>query len=142
MSQDTASKMLNKRLLFVVDLIAILGQAYSAPAAASSQEDSITLELGIKFDKRSDSLPTLTLPYSTYQAASYDSTSDVRVQYLLWEKICSISSVKLTILLDIYVHEHPLCSASPGRSAVGSTRCPCYEYNSPRWQLWQYVCAG
>ncbi|KAL9088950.1 MAG: hypothetical protein Q9165_006007 [Trypethelium subeluteriae] len=33
--------------------------------------------LGIKFDKRDDALPTLTLPYGTYQATKYDSNSDV-----------------------------------------------------------------
>ena len=33
--------------------------------------------LGIKLGERADSLPTLTLPYGTYQASSYDSNSDI-----------------------------------------------------------------
>lgn len=33
--------------------------------------------LGIKLDKREHSLPTLTLPYATYQATNYDSNSDI-----------------------------------------------------------------
>ncbi|KAF2230164.1 alpha/beta-hydrolase [Viridothelium virens] len=32
---------------------------------------------GIKFEKRDDALPTLTLPYGTYQATNYDSNSDI-----------------------------------------------------------------
>ena len=34
--------------------------------------------LGLNFDKRADALPTLTLPYATYQAASYNPDGDVR----------------------------------------------------------------
>ncbi|MCJ1379135.1 hypothetical protein MMC17_002235 [Xylographa soralifera] len=33
--------------------------------------------LGVKFEKRSDSLPTLTLPDAIYQAASYDALNDI-----------------------------------------------------------------
>ena len=33
--------------------------------------------LGLNFEKRAGSLPTLTLPYATYQASSYDSDGDV-----------------------------------------------------------------
>lgn len=58
-------------LLHVVVVIAAIGQASSAP-------------LGLKFEKRSGSLPTLTLPYSTYQATSYDSTTDVRVPFIYY----------------------------------------------------------
>ena len=34
--------------------------------------------LGVKFDKRADGLPTLTLPYATYRAKSFNSNGDVR----------------------------------------------------------------
>lgn len=34
-------------------------------------------KLGLSFDKRADSLPTLKLPYATYQAANYDPDGDV-----------------------------------------------------------------
>lgn len=33
--------------------------------------------LGLGFDKRADALPTLTLPYATYKAASYNPNGDV-----------------------------------------------------------------
>lgn len=46
----------------------------SAPAAQPTAEDS-----GISFEKRADSsLPLLKLPYGTWRAAKYDSSSDVR----------------------------------------------------------------
>ena len=35
------------------------------------------IELGLRFDKRAGTLPTLTLPYGTYQASSYDANGDV-----------------------------------------------------------------
>jgi hypothetical protein len=65
-------------LLHVVVLIAAIEQACSAAASAPFPEEPAGLGLGLKFDKRSGSLPTLTLPYSTYQATSYDSAADVR----------------------------------------------------------------
>ena len=34
-------------------------------------------KLGLSFDKRAGSLPTLKLPYATYQAANYDPNGDV-----------------------------------------------------------------
>ena len=37
--------------------------------------------LGVKFEKRSGSLPTLTLPDAVYQAVSYDALSDVSGTY-------------------------------------------------------------
>ncbi len=33
--------------------------------------------LGLKFDKRQGALPTLTLPYATYQATNYNPDGDV-----------------------------------------------------------------
>ncbi|KAL8726444.1 MAG: hypothetical protein Q9166_006722 [cf. Caloplaca sp. 2 TL-2023] len=36
-------------------------------------------QLGLKFDKRADALPTLTLPYATYRAARYNSDGDIYV---------------------------------------------------------------
>ncbi|KAL8800938.1 MAG: hypothetical protein Q9182_004820 [Xanthomendoza sp. 2 TL-2023] len=36
-------------------------------------------QLGLKFDKRADSLPTLTLPYGTYRAAKYNPNGDIYV---------------------------------------------------------------
>ena len=34
-------------------------------------------DLGLKFDKRQSALPTLTLPYATYQAADYNPDGEV-----------------------------------------------------------------
>ncbi len=34
-------------------------------------------KLGLKFNKRQSALPTLTLPYATYQAANYNADGDV-----------------------------------------------------------------
>ena len=34
-------------------------------------------KLGLSFDKRAGSLPTLVLPYATYQAANYNPDGDV-----------------------------------------------------------------
>lgn len=53
-------------LLLTLGLSAIAGLAAGAPA-----------NLGLKFDKRSGSLPTLTLPYGTWQASNYNADGDV-----------------------------------------------------------------
>ena len=55
--------MFSKLLLLVAQLVAL---CRAAPT-----------ELGLKFDKRAGALPTLTLPYGTYQARSYDANGDV-----------------------------------------------------------------
>lgn len=53
-------------LLLSLGLSAIAGFAAAAPT-----------NLGLKFDKRSGSLPTLTLPYGTWQASNYNADGDV-----------------------------------------------------------------
>ena len=57
--------------LFVLGLFAL---SYAAPTP-----DSTEPSLGLKFDKRDDGLPTLTLPYGTWRAANYDANGDVSV---------------------------------------------------------------
>ena len=57
------------RLFYVLGLLGALSRA--APVSAPGPR------LGLKFDKRSSSLPTLALPDATYQAASYDLENDV-----------------------------------------------------------------
>ena len=57
---------MNQTLAFVLSLAAVCAVCRAAPA-----------KLGISFDKRSGSLPTLVLPYATYQAASYNPDGDV-----------------------------------------------------------------
>ena len=46
--------------------------------------------LGLNFDKRAGSLPTLKLPYATYQAASYNPNGDVCL--FLYSSIVLISN--------------------------------------------------
>jgi len=55
--------------LLVIGLLSTISQA--APIAESGPT------LGLKFDKRGNSLPTLTLPDAVYQAAGYDVENDV-----------------------------------------------------------------
>lgn len=45
--------------------------AASLPTTSSSGDD-----LGLRFDKRADELPTLTLPYATYRASEHDPNGD------------------------------------------------------------------
>lgn len=56
---------MQRTLALILSLAAI---CYAAPA-----------NLGLSFDKRAGSLPTLTLPYATYRAASYNPNGDVRL---------------------------------------------------------------
>ena len=55
-------------MFLLLALSALAGFSAAAPTS-----------LGLKFDKRSGSLPTLTLPYGTWQASSYDADGDVCV---------------------------------------------------------------
>lgn len=57
---------MNQTLAFALSLAAIYAICRAAPA-----------KLGLSFDKRADSLPTLTLPYATYQAANYNPDGDI-----------------------------------------------------------------
>ncbi|KAI4217815.1 MAG: hypothetical protein LQ349_009005 [Xanthoria aureola] len=56
----------------MIKLLISFGLWTTATLAASSP-------LGVKFDKRADGLPTLTLPYATYRAKSFDSNGDIYV---------------------------------------------------------------
>lgn len=38
-------------------------------------------KLGLSFNKRANAMPTLTLPYATYQAASYNADGDVNFSF-------------------------------------------------------------
>lgn len=46
--------------------------AWAAPATPPTSK-----KLGVRFEKRADELPTLTLPYGTWQAAEYNEDADV-----------------------------------------------------------------
>lgn len=55
----------------MIKLLISFGLWTAATFAASSP-------LGVKFDKRADGLPTLTLPYATYRAKSFNPNGDVQ----------------------------------------------------------------
>ncbi|EKG17965.1 Carboxylesterase type B [Macrophomina phaseolina MS6] len=60
-------------MLFFSLLICLLAIAvHAAPAARP-----LGVNLGVKFDKRQDELPTLTLPYGTWRASEYNADADV-----------------------------------------------------------------
>ena len=59
-------------MLLVLLLVGLLSHVSRAAPIA---EPGLTL--GLKFDKRSNGLPTLTLPDAVYQAAGYDVENDV-----------------------------------------------------------------
>ncbi|KAK7549259.1 Alpha/Beta hydrolase protein [Phyllosticta citricarpa] len=50
---------------------ALFTTAFAAPATPPTSK-----KLGLKFEKRADELPTLTLPYGTWQAAEYNKDAD------------------------------------------------------------------
>ncbi|KAL8650968.1 MAG: hypothetical protein Q9210_003512 [Variospora velana] len=50
-----------------------------AAIACASSTFAAPPQLGLKFDKRADALPTLTLPYGTYRAARYNPNGDLYV---------------------------------------------------------------
>ena len=61
------------------------------------------VELGIQFDKRAATLPTLTLPYGTYRASSYDADADVRPDILSVPENYACSSHQSSTYLKTFV---------------------------------------
>lgn len=59
---------------FLICLLA--GAVHAAPAA-----QPLGVDIGVKFDKRQDELPTLTLPYGTWRASDYNADADVGKSY-------------------------------------------------------------
>lgn len=51
---------------------------FSMVFALAAVCDAAPPKLGLSFDKRADSMPTLTLPYATYRATEYNPNGDVR----------------------------------------------------------------
>lgn len=60
-------------MLFSNLLVCLLATAIHAAPAASP----LGVNIGVKFDKRQDDLPTLTLPYGTWRASDYNADADV-----------------------------------------------------------------
>lgn len=57
--------------LHAILTLGLAALATSLPTTSSGGDD-----LGLKFDKNADELPTLALPYATYRASEYDSDGD------------------------------------------------------------------
>ena len=85
--------------------------------------------LGLSFDKRAGSLPTLKLSYATYQAASYDPNGDVCLPSP------PFPTQPLTYRTDLHLQKHSLRCPSDRRSAMGETRPAGDGDRSPRWLL-------
>jgi hypothetical protein len=72
------------------------------------------------------SLPTLTLPYGTWQAAEYNAPADVR-------DVFSSNYWIANLLVDICVPKHPLRSPANRESSLGEARSsPCSDWYSRR----------
>ena len=97
------------------------------------------VELGLKFSRRAGALPSLILPYGTWQASSYDPNGDVRSpsQTLMAP---SPQEWLTENHQDLYLQEHSLCRASSGRLTLGQA-CPSSDgNNSARWVVWACLC--
>lgn len=71
---------------------------------------AVPLDFGIHFGSGSDKMPTLTLPYASYKAYSYDVTDDVST-YTGWgeDKIC----VDSKLWIQYYVFKNIRFAAPP-----------------------------
>lgn len=95
--------------------------------------------LGIKFDKRANALPTLTLPYGTWRAHSYDPNGDVRA-LLTYAGDAVVNDPSLTYTgIDLYLQEHPLRRPTRWRLEMGQACTTCYGDRGSRWRLWSYM---
>lgn len=63
-------------------------------------------QLGIKLDKRDDALPTLTLPYGTYRAKSYNANGDVSL-------LAFLMHLALVDIRKLYVFKNIRFAAPP-----------------------------
>lgn len=87
--------------------------------------------LGLSFDKRAGSLPTLKLPYATYRAASYNPNGDV----CLARSSHFFLAHLLTFLADLHLQEHPLRCPTSRRPSMGQTGAPSYRDRNSGWLL-------
>ena len=94
-------------------------------------------KLGLEFNKRGSALPTLTLPYGTWQASSYDANGDVCSQCTSFHAIDRLKPAK-----DIYVQEYPFWSSSGWQSEMGQACTACAGDDRPGWILWACLCSG
>ena len=98
-----------------LSLAAVCAPCLAAPA-----------KLGLSFDKRADSLPTLKLPYATYQAANYNADGDV-------SPLQKVPELPLTCPADIHFQKHPLRRSTSRRPSMGQTSASRDRDRNPRW---------
>lgn len=85
---------------------------------------------GVSFDKRAGELPTLTLPYATYRAASYNPNGDVL--RLLAQKM---GEVKADLSLVLCIQEHSLCCAASWTTTVCKACASSPRARNSEWLL-------
>ena len=95
---------MKQALASALSLAAVVAVCRAAPA-----------KLGLSLDKRAGSLPTLVLPYATYQAANYNPDGDV-------SRSSQDPKYSLTYPTDIYVQKHSLRCSTSRQSSMGQTR--------------------
>ena len=86
---------------------------------------AVPATLGLSFDKRAGSLPTLVLPYATYQATNYNPDGDVSLP---------IQTPKSPLIhsTDIHIQKHPLRRSTSRRSSMGQTSASRERDRNPR----------
>ena len=95
------------------------------------------VELGIQFDKRAATLPTLTLPYGTYRASSYDADADVRPDLLSVPLNYACSSRP-----DLPVQERSICCPSGREPSMGKA-CSAGKRNDDSGRILRsYMCSS
>jgi hypothetical protein len=84
-------------------------------------------------EARQQNLPTIKLPYGTWQASKYDAANDVR-------PISSQLHISSSQPLDLYVQEHPIRRPSSWRPTVRKTCTSNKERYAPDRRIWWNVC--
>lgn len=93
-------------------------------------------ELGLKFNKRAGALPTLTLPYGTWQASSYNPDGDVcHLSIPRSLHIFINDPPELNIVPDLYIQKYPLWSSSGGELEMGQARPSSARVDGAGWFL-------
>lgn len=100
---STASVMRSSIISFAILLVA---ECLASPA-----------KLGLSFDRRANALPTLKLPYATYQASNYNLNGDVSKTYF------SEISILRTIGTDLYLQKYTFRCSTCRRSTCKSCFC-------------------
>ena len=108
---------------FICGVVLLAAPCLAAPA-----------DLGLKFNRRDGALPTLTLPYGTWQASHYEPNGDVCSPY---SRSCLPLRMNdmLKITKDLYLQEHPLRGSSNRRPEMGQASTSIERDGGARWIL-------